>query len=103
MKAKLMALVLAAGLGVTGIAVTAQAAGRSSDQCPNGHVWITIKESESYEENGWLGHTKHVEYERKCDNCQATSTGSEDIDEGHTFRQHPFENVWECIYCGYTE
>lgn len=103
MKAKLVALVLAAGLGVTGIAMTAQAAVRSSDQCPNGHTWNYKSTKTSYEEYSNFNHKRVIEAPKECKVCHSQGSDIEVIFEGHTLVLKPDRNEWICVHCGYTE
>lgn len=98
MKAKLVALVLAAGLGVTGIAMTAQAAG----DCE--HEWKNIGDPYEYcvDENVFY-HARHHVQDKICTKCRTYGADDEIILEEHTLELQRFANVWECIYCGYTE
>lgn len=100
MKAKLMALVLAAGLGVTGIAVTVHAAENACIE----HSWENVGDSyEYYEEWSNFNHAKHTVQDKWCSVCKIWGRDDESVFEDHTLVLQPYANVWECIYCGYTE
>ncbi len=100
MKKKILAAVLAMGLGVAGITVTAQAAEQSVvNTCPGEHVW---------EETGdtgiaWVSanSTYHFKYKLtyyECRNCTATKEERNQIG----YELHDFWGIW-CHLCGYED
>lgn len=101
MKRKIMAMVLAAGLGVTGVAMTAQAA---ENGCS--HSWKYLDNSYTYyEEWSNFDHAIHTVQDKKCTKCGIYGKDDEIIFEGHTLIVAPTGcgHLWECAYCGYYE
>lgn len=101
-----LATVLAAGLGMTGITAMAQAAKASQiqDTCSNGHSdWKTISVETYYEEVSHINHDKYTRTEKVCRKCAEGAIDWEITLEDHTLRMAPWGNIWECIYCEYFE
>lgn len=114
MKLKLMAMLLAAGLGVTCIGATAHAAGGEKtvdtmhtvqDAGDHVHSWYGGTTIISYEEVGPLGHYKHttIIYSCRVDGCDAIDSDWEKVLEDHTLVLTPDDHKWECTDCSYSE
>lgn len=100
MKAKLMALVLAAGLGITGIAATAQAAeAKALNTCA--HTGQIAVFTEILEAVSW-GEDHYVErkYTYYCSVCESEISIDYDATyEPHDYEQIYFENGSVMSYC----
>lgn len=104
----ILAAALAVGLGVTGIAATAQAAeervlleadcGHSEDA--QTHIYTVY--SYDTQDNNRFTHTKHMMYIYRCDICGSLSEETEDIEEPHELVNRS-GNIWECVHCDYWE
>lgn len=92
MKAKLMAVLLAAGLGVTGVAMTAQAA-EAGIRAVNGcaHTGEVVVFTEVEEAVNW-GDKHYVEYKYTyyCSDCKSVVL----IDEKGTYEPHDYEEIY---------
>lgn len=102
MKVKMMALVLAVGLGVTGVAATAQA--KALEAYSHEHQWNYEKEAVYYMEYSNFNHYKVTVTPKWC-LCGATDSDTEKDLEDHTLTIAPTGAgyLWECTDCGYTE
>ncbi len=97
MKKKILAAVLAMGLGVAGITVTAQAAEQSVSACE--HEWRKIPNTDTV----WASanSTYHFVYEvthYSCDYCDELREEYKQIG----YEQHDFWGIW-CHLCGYED
>lgn len=101
MKAKLMAVLLAVGLGVTGIAGTAQAAEegtQSKNGCAHSYV-VKLSRAEQVTNWGNPGHyiTYRVTY--VCTDCELEEIRHENALEPHDYEQVYFDNGKVMSYC----
>lgn len=101
MKAKLMALMLAVGLGVTGVAVTAQAAERES-ACSH-LTEVRISEFDHADFCNPEGHYSTYNITIKCGDCGYVKREYTE----YKFEWHDYESIFldngrvklECTYC----
>lgn len=101
MKAKLMALFLAAGLGVTGIAMTAQAAevgARAVNACEHD---MFVKRTDVDEAINWGGGRHYVVYRvtYQCRECDYEEVKYEGGYEPHDYEQIYFDDGRVKSYC----
>ena len=92
MKAKIIALVLAVGLGMAGIAATAQAATEAASECthPNRTRGTVIKESRNYYNPTFHQIVYIVKY--SCKDCKDTFDVWEEELERHDYEQTYYDD-----------
>ncbi len=102
MKTKLMAVLLAAGLGVTGIAMTAQAA-EAGIRAVNGcaHTDMIFKRKVVVKAINWNGNQHYVEYKITyfCPECTSDIVEGEATYEPHDFEQIYYDDGRVLSYC----
>ncbi len=104
-----LAAALAVGLGVTGIAATAQAAeGKAITEADCEHLIEYWKDEISYDtrDNNRFTHTKYIMHLFKCEICgyiPAEYAVVEEVQEPHELVYNYVENKYECAHCDYWE
>ena len=101
MKKKLMAVLLAAGLGVTGIAGTAQAAEegtQSKNGCAHSQIlkFIDVEQKSNW---GNPGHYVIYKITYTCPDCEMEEVEYENMLEPHDYEQIYFDNGKVMSYC----
>ena len=91
MKAKLMALLMAVGLGVTGVAATVQAAGARAEEPPHVHNIIRSEYRREYASDyNQTYHAWYTVWHHVCDGCKGY-----DVDVLERLEAHDYENFYD--------
>ncbi len=102
MKAKLMAVLLAVGLGVTGVAATAQAAEagtQAASECEHSKKRYEFTNVKTV--INWDGYRHYVEYEITyfCEDCLSDVVECEATYEPHDYEQIYYDDGRVLSYC----
>lgn len=105
LKNMVLAAALAVGLGLTGIAATAQAAEEVAPMAECDHNWVYQFTLVSYDTRDVsnLCHTKYLMHIYRCSVCGSMDEIEEEVWEPHDLVYNYSNDRYECAHCDYWE